>query len=415
MNRSASPGARRPATRRPAPTRRPPTRRGSRRTQPERRQWGLIATAVVGVLGLVGAFLYLALREPPTEQTHLWIVEKTTAAPAVLPDPLRDALDAAAEEGVGTLITYPVGAGAVKLDAVRLRVERNGQILKNPQQRAVALQRRLDEIRGHINEAPVGAKGFSLYAAFQAMADEAKAGPLEVWFSTTLLTGSVDPFDIPALTSSDPQLGVAEVLEGPMNRLRLDGVTLHPLLLVPVGPDQKPLTAADEAWRADFVRELGTSLGARVEDPLRVVSTEPPWAAPSVVAPVEPLVDPTPLLPCSGERCVIDNLSFVINTPRLIDSEAARQRVASFVAQLPRPLIKQIVVSGYTARYGDAGLSRELGRQRAETVAALLKGEGVADADLRIDGVGYDRQADPSQSPQSQAQRVVILTLEDRR
>jgi len=372
---------------------------------------------VVGLL--IAGFVLLASPERPPDARFVWVVEKTTAASNVVPDQLTAAAyDVAGSRG-GELTVYPVGRQAKQLDPVSLAVERNGDIEQDGRRRMMIIDKRLTDLRGAINGAPVGDEGFSLYAALQAMADEAARTEdrIDVWFSTTVLAGSVDPLRIPALTAADPEAAVAEIMKGKIERLDLGNVDLHPVLLVPVGPDQEPLTAVDEAWRNEFVTGLGEALGATVTPPERSDAGQPPWAASAVVPPVIPLPDGTPVVEpqaCAGSTCVIDNLAFEPNKATLIDREAARVKVAAFVDALPPPGAWRIRVTGFTAAIGDAQSSRDLSRERAWVIAELLHAEGVALDELEIEGLGFDQRADPTRSPVDVAQRVVILTLEQR-
>lgn len=347
------------------------------------------------------------------------MAEKTTAAPGAVPEELTTAAyDAAGSRG-GELVVYPVGRQAKRLQPMSLTVERNGDIEQDKRRRMMTIDKRLTDLRGAIDDAPVGDEGFSLYAALQAMADEAaKAdGRIDVWFSTTVLTGSVDPLRIPALTAADPSAAVAEIMKGKIQRLDLSNVDLHPVLLVPVGADQQPLTAVDEDWRSDFVIRLGEALGATVTPPVRSDTGQPTWAAPAVVPPVIPLPDATPTLKpqaCANSTCVIDNLAFKGDEATLINHETARLKVAAFVDALPPPGNRRIIVTGFTAAIGNAETSRNLSRERARVIAELLHGEGVALDEIEIEGLGFDRRADPTKPPADPAQRVVVLTLERR-
>lgn len=377
----------------------------------------LVAVAVVGLL--TSGLLFLTGPQRPPGARFVWVAEKTTAAPGAVPEGLiTAAYDAAGGHG-GELVVYPVGRQAKRLQPVSLTVVRNGDILQDERLRKMAIDKRLTQLRGAIDGALVGDEGFSLYAALQAMADEAaKAdGRIDVWFSTTVLTGSVDPLRIPALTAADAGAAVAEIMKGKIQRLDLSKVDLHPVLLVPVGLDQQPLTAVDEAWRNDFVIRLGEALGATVKPPVRSDTGQPTWDAPAFVPPVVPLPDATPTLElqaCANDTCVIDNLAFKGDEATLIDRETARLKVATFVDALPPPGNRRIVVTGFTAAIGDAKTSRDLSRERARVIAELLQAEGVTLNEIEIEGLGFDRRADPTKPPADPAQRVVVLTLKQR-
>jgi outer membrane protein OmpA-like peptidoglycan-associated protein len=369
-----------------------------------------------GVLGVVVVAVLLLVQGPGPEDPArrlIWVTEKTPAAPGALPAGLVDAAHEASAARGGELVAYAVGRLAEPLPVLSLDVVQNGDVVQDPDRRAVVLDRRLAGLVEQLAAAPVGGDGFSLYAALRAIADEAdRSGPLEVWLSTTVLSSTVDPFRVPALTVADPDAAVAELMRGELARLDLRDVVLQPVLLAPVGPGQEPLTAIDEAWRADFVTGLGAALGARVLPPVRSDTGDPPWPASSVVPPVVPLPDPTPELgACAAQRCVIDTLAFHPNSPDLIDEDAATRQVAEFVAALPAGAGPAIRVAGFTAAVGDAGSSRELARDRAERIADLLRAAGVT-RELVIEGVGFDRLADPSRPPVDPAQRVVVLSVE---
>jgi outer membrane protein OmpA-like peptidoglycan-associated protein len=189
------------------------------------------------------------------------------------------------------------------------------------------------------------------------------------------------------------------------------------VLLVPVGANQQPVTAADEAWRVDFVTHLGSALGANVEPPVRSDSDDPPWASPAAVPPVLPLADATPAVAadtCASDICVIDNLTFQPDKATLVDHDSARRRVAAYVAAHPLGSGHTIRVTGFTAAFGDRDGSRMLSRERARMIARLLEEEGVPPESYLVDGVGFDRRADLSKGPQDRAQRVVILSIERR-
>lgn len=374
------------------------------------RRWIGVVAGVVGVVAIVLLLLPGADPDDPTRRL-IWVAEKTTAAPGVLPTGLVEAAHEASAVRGGELVTYAVGRLAEPLPVLSLEVVQNGDVVQDPDRRAIVLDRRLAGLTEQVAAAPVGGDGYSLYAALRSIADEAdRGGPLEVWLSTTVLSSTVDPFRVAALTAADPDAAVAELMRGELTRLDLHGVVLQPVLLAPVGPGQEPLTAIDEAWRADFVIGLGEALGARVLAPVRSDTGDPSWPASSLVPPVVPLPDPTPE-PCGAQRCVIDTLAFHPNTPELIDEGAAARQVAEFVAALPVGAGPAIRVAGFTAAVGDPGSSRDLARERAERIAGLLRDAGVT-RELVIDGVGFDRLADPTRPPVDPAQRVVVLSVE---
>jgi hypothetical protein len=185
---------------------------------------------------LLAAALLLLPGDRRTNGHYVWVLEKTTAAPAVVPGGLRAAVQDAAAAGGGSLVSYALGPRAARLGPVPLAVEQLGDTIADPARRAAVVDGRLTDPAGEVDTVSVGADGYSMYVALQALADEARRAndPIEAWLSTTVLTGSVDPLRLPTLTAADRALVVAEMVRGPVGRLRLDGVTLHPVLLAPI-------------------------------------------------------------------------------------------------------------------------------------------------------------------------------------
>ncbi len=362
---------------------------------------------------LLAAALLLLPGNRHVDGHYVWVLEKTTAAPAVVPGGLRAAVQDAAAAGGGSLVTYAVGPRAVRLGPVPLAVEQLGATIADPARRAAAVDGRLTDLAGEVDAVSVGTDGYSMYAALQVLADEAHRadGPIEAWLSTTVLTGSVDPMRLPTLTAADPASVVAEIVRGPVGRLRLDGVTLHPVLLAPIGAGQPPLSPSDEAWRADFVVALGTALGASVTPPMRSDTGAPAWSHAAAVAPVVPMPSLTPTTQCGrAGRCVIDTVTFAPDSDRLLDEQGARRSVSDFVAALPTDPVR-IRVAGYTAAVGDAAGSRRLSAARAAVIAGLLQQAGVDPGTCDVIGLGFDERADTTRPARDPAQRAVVLSV----
>jgi hypothetical protein len=141
--------------------------------------------------------------EPPTTRRLLWVAEKSTAASGVMPDGLVAAARGASAHRGGELLTYAVGREAELLPVLSLEVLQNGDVLQNVDHRRKVIDRRLEDLHELVASAPVGGEGFSLYAALRAIADEAaKSEPIEVWFSSAILSSTIDPFLIAALTAA---------------------------------------------------------------------------------------------------------------------------------------------------------------------------------------------------------------------
>jgi outer membrane protein OmpA-like peptidoglycan-associated protein len=375
-----------------------------------------IALVSVGVVAMIAALMVvLGEPEPPEAQDIIWVAEKTTVSPGVVPTALRERVRAAGDEGGARLTAYAVGARAEKVDTVDLDVIREGTRVDAP----ATVERRLSGLTGELARSSVGAEGFSLYQALRVGADEAAntGRPVEVWLSTTVLSGSVAPLGIPTLTENetDPSQAVDELKKGSLGQLDLSMVDLHVILLNPIG---EPLTPRSESWRATFIRTLAEQLGATVTDPLHENATRPAWPHASTVPPIEPMPEATPVNPppqAKGEPPQpprIDNAAFAPDSATLIDPAAAHQAVSQIVeAYKADPGHFRVIVTGYCAKFGGRDGAIDLSTRRAETVAELLRNDGIAGADIEARGVGFDDRADPAQPPQSPAQRVVVIQL----
>ena len=94
---------------------------------------------------LAAAFLLL----PGDRRAHghyVWVLEKTTAAPAVVPGGLRAAVQDAAAAGGGSLVSYAVGPRAARLGPVPLAVDQLGDTIADPARRAAAVDGRLTDL-----------------------------------------------------------------------------------------------------------------------------------------------------------------------------------------------------------------------------------------------------------------------------
>ena len=367
---------------------------------------------------LVGLGLYLGADSPPAEHTVVIVAEKTSRAPGVLADEVRDRVREVAAQGGGQLVVHAVGARDFALRPVDLDVLRDGELEQDPARRDAVIGHRLAAVASELDASPVGREGFNLVAALQTVASaSAKTDDrAEVWLQTTVLSSSTDPLQVSALAAADPAAAVEEILASTMiGTLDLSRVDLHPILITPVGEDQEPLSPAAEAWRASFITELGTSLGAEVSPVLRTDASGPAWSSASQVPPIDPRPEKTPSFtpdPDGEPPVVIDTTGFVPNTAALLDLDGARARIAGLVARYERADGRySIEVTGYTAAFGSPESSRMLSVERARVLGELLAQAGIPPADIRAVGVGFDELADPAQPPQSAAQRVVIIQL----
>jgi outer membrane protein OmpA-like peptidoglycan-associated protein len=375
----------------------------------------IVSGALFVALILVGLGVFLGAGKPVPEYRLAWIAEKTTHAPSGIPDEVRHRVYDLSSTGAGTFRVYAAGSSSRPVASMDLAVTRDDAQETNGTLRTAALDKRLDGVEKKVADASVGRSGFSLFAALQAAVDESFRGNgrLEVWLSTTVFTGSVDPLKISQLTVADPRAAAEELLAGPLGALDLSHVDLHVVLLKPVGEDQEELNPASEEWRATFLRDLATGLRAQVSTPLHGTSTEPTWAGSSEVARIIPLPDPTPRTPQPPEQAVvpvvrIDTIAFVPDTATLRDPGAARAAVAGIAKEFAiGGRTGVIYVTGYCAAVGDPEGARRLSAQRAETIAELL--QDVPRTAIRAVGRGFDERADPQSPPISAAQRVVVV------
>jgi outer membrane protein OmpA-like peptidoglycan-associated protein len=285
------------------------------------------------------------------------------------------------------------------------------------------LDRRLDRVVAALDQVAVGHTGFSLYEALKVGVDEAARtdGRVEVWLSTTVLSGTTDPLSIATLTESDtdPSQAVDELMAGSLQNLDMSEVDLNLVLLTPVGDTQQPLGPRAEHWRSTFMTTLAGRLGATVGDPVPDDNTALAWHNAAAVPAIEPMADKTPMVPPAREDPSqppepprFDNAAFHPDSAELVDPAAARAAVSQLVAfQRVNATHYRIRVVGYCARFGKAEGARRTSRLRAEAIAELLRHEGVAEADIDIHGKGHDERADPTQDPKSPAQRVVVISL----
>lgn len=379
------------------------------------------AGAGILVIALVAASMLLGDGEPLSDTRLLYLAEKTTTAPGLLPEPILERAREIADEGGGTLDAAAVAEHVIPVEPVSLSVEVEHSRQEDPTKRRAAIDGRLKTLGQRLAEVPVSPGGHSLYAALQWIADEAVRGPVEVWWGTTVFTGSVEPMEIAKLTNAEPAAAVDVLFQSKIKELKLDGVTLHPVMLTPVGDGQQPLTPASEAWRAAFVEDMASRLGARVSAPLHDGATAAAWPGAAQVPTIPPIRDLTPAIgpgqpaPVDPDEQVLDNVSFVPNLPTLVDERSAQDIVRWAKGRHEAGTgHNTLTVTGFCARFGDADSARALAAQRAETIKKLLLDQGVPDSDVTTVGAGYDKRADPTKDPTDAAQRVVVIQIQPR-
>ncbi|WP_290056796.1 OmpA family protein [Amycolatopsis solani] len=388
---------------------------------PPRRPITKSTRIMLGALGVALAFITLLVVlsqcRPSTSSTDIvWIAEKTTHSPGAIPRALRSRVRAAGAEAGVRFSTYAVGEQAIPVaDAEALDLDRGNGKVGDAGQQAANVDRILKDVNGRIEKAAVSRTGFSLYAALRAAANEVeRAGHVEAWLSTTVLTGSTDPLTIAALSAgAEPAQAVDELMKTPLKELDLHDVDLHVVLLTPVGDEQRPLDLRAESWRTKFITELADRLGAHVDGLFHDSGTAPPWRDSSRV-PVIAAAAPPPQAVTPGPPR-IDNAAFEPDSAELIDRSAATAAATEVARQYrAKNGRSRITVTGYCAKYGNADGARVKSAERAEAIAALLREQGVPDGDIDTAGSGFDRLAPGSNDLRSPAQRVVVIELTER-
>jgi outer membrane protein OmpA-like peptidoglycan-associated protein len=384
---------------------------------PAKRSMSKSALIMCSFAGVVLIFIALVVvlnqvQSPGATTDLVWIAEKTTRAPGTVPRALRDRVRQAGKDGGARLSAYAVGEQAVSVaNGLALDLDRGNGKVDDSRQQATNVDKVLKDVAGRMAKAQVSEKGFSLYAALHAAADEAeRTGQAEVWLTSTVLTGSLAPLTISSLSDgAEPAQAVDEVMKTSLKDLDLRGVDLHVVLLTPVGPGQRPLDPHSESWREKFVTALAEHLGAQIEDPVHDNGTDKSWANSSDVPPIVPYEPPPP--PETDEPR-IDNAAFAPDSAKLVDRGAATT-AATRAAELYRDKNGRfrIVVTGYCAHYGDQAGARSTSTERANAIAQLLREQGIPAGDITSSGVGFDELATPGQDPRSPAQRVVVIKL----
>ncbi|MFC5834376.1 OmpA family protein [Nonomuraea insulae] len=335
----------------------------------------------------------------PAPAKIVMIAEKTDRVAGLVPQQVRARAHALAGSGGGELRVYAAGRTVAEIGRINLLITRGGQSEGDDKLRRLGVDRRLESLGEAIAASKVGARGFDLYAALQAAEDAAAEGSRDVTLATTVLGSTVPPLDMARLTAADPKQAVEHAMKGPLRTIDLSGVVLRPVLLTPVG--QKPLSAGSEVWREQFIVELGTALGARVVDPVRNRETSPPWAHPSMLAPI-PSIETDP-----GPRR-IDAAAFRPETAVLLDPQAVQSKIKKIIGSYAAG--SHVLVTGYCAKFGgNADSARALSRDRAQVITDLLVEAGVSPKLVRTVGKGWDVRADNDKPATDKAQRVVIV------
>jgi outer membrane protein OmpA-like peptidoglycan-associated protein len=374
----------------------------------------------LGAAALAGGGIYLGSGATSPDGEVLYFAEKTTRSPGRMAPEVRKRFFDLASQGGGRIVPFAVGERLSPLRPVDLAVVRQGETENDPGLLGAVITHRLDTLDRECGRAPVGQPGFNLVRALQSMeAESRKFGrPLEVWFQSTVLSSTGDPLKVAALVAADPKAAVEQLMaKTTLAKLDLSRVNLHPVLLTPIGDGQEPLSLAAEAWRAAFITQLGSALGAQVSPPIRSDVTGPAWPNSSTVAPIVSKEDPTPVTtlppdPGGEPPAAIDNAAFFPDSDTVLDLAGFRPKIALMVARYNAARgAFPMEVKGFTAAFGNSDSARVLSRQRAAVIGDLLAAGGVPRSDIHCLGVGFDEAAYPTEAPRSAAQRVVIMKL----
>lgn len=379
---------------------------------------GAVLLSIVSLAVLIPIFA-----DPEPEPVDvLWIAEKTTRSSGAIPDDIRDRARELARGDRASLKVVAVGQHADEVGSVPLWVEEDGGRVTEPRRVNRALSERLDQLAGGIAAADVGDTGFSLYEALRVAADEtARSGmQTEVWLSTTVFTGSVDPLHVRALAENDPSQVVDTLVDGALGELDLGLVDLNLVLLTPVGEDQQELGPTSDSWRETFMTTLTDRLGASVTEPLlRDPERAEPWADASSSPAIQPLAEPAPPpppppppRPGESQKIVIDNAAFHSDKADLVDEAGTRALVADLAARVEAANgAYRVEIVGHCAKFGRPEGARALSQKRAGAIKDMFVAAGISSDAISATGVGYDIRADETQDPASAAQRVVVITL----
>jgi outer membrane protein OmpA-like peptidoglycan-associated protein len=385
-----------------------------RRERPDSRNRRIMLSAIGLLLAFATLLVVASQCQPPVSTTDIvWVAEKTVRAPGAVPQALRErAREIGAGKG-GRFSAYAIGERPIRVaDTISLDLDSgNGKTNDSRQQRAY-VDKVLQNASTAIAGSRVSASGFSLYAALKAAATEsARSGHAEIWLTSTVLTASLQPLELAKLSAgTEPTQAVDELMKTPLKELDLHGAELHPVLLTPIGDDQRPLNPRTEWWRSRFITALGERLGAEVVPPVQDLETTDAWPSSSVVPPIDSIVDLPPINPDQPPR--VANTAFVPDSAELLDRTAAVSVVTRAVQEYRKSKTRyHISVVGYCAHFGDAKTARALSTDRARVIAGLLREQGVPEAEVEFSGVGFDERADSSQDGTSPAQRAVLINF----
>ncbi|MEU4376713.1 OmpA family protein [Pseudonocardia alni] len=169
----------------------------------------------------------------------------------------------------------------------------------------------------------------------------------------------------------------------------LTGLTV---VLVGIGDTADPQTPLDTGRRAHLValwRAIVEAGGAACVD----VDPVPTTSAPVTDGPDVGVVEVPPLPALDGDRLVLPDdatVGFRPGSAEFRDPAAARTALGPIADRLRAEPVRQVLLTGTTARWADAAAQRDLGLRRAAAVRAVLVDAGVDEHRITAVGVGSE-------------------------
>lgn len=202
-------------------------------------------------------------------------------------------------------------------------------------------------------------------------------------------TGRLDMTE-PGMLGADPTQ-TADYLASQRALPNLTGVTVILSGIGYTAAPQAPLDAPQRDRLATLWQSVLTTAGATAVHLDQTPNTRDAVDTDRTVDTVEVPAPPAPPVGCAPASLVFDSqsqVSFAPDTTVLIDEQAARVALSPVADWLTGDRARTATVRGTTADDGPLAYQRDLGTQRARTVANLLTGEGVAPEQLQTVGVG---------------------------
>ena len=400
------------------PLRQTSYRRSSYRRPTHRsRLWGLLAAglAATAVLALIG-FMVARAHAPDCALAGNKIIfaDQVTQEEGSNPHPppgLVGEAERLASCGRGQLVLIRgAGQGGVQAGPViSLRIYRDaGEIENDPTARANKARQLVAHSFDTASAIRPPGPGRDVIGLIATISAELGRGQNDVWLRTFGLP-TVNPANSRVLMAADPAQAAASIA-GPLPQLH--GAQVH-LVLSPAAGDQPRLNPATDAWRRQFMVALLRRMGADVVSVTEEETIEPPARGARPAPIVANLPDSTQQPPAKPRPHRLYTAKLDSSTwfqPNSARFTVSKNRVVAELQPIVRGwrhgLYSRVTVTGHCARYGPAATAVLLSRQRAATVARLLRLQGVGN--VTSTGVGYSQPLPPD--PTSASNRVVIIT-----